>query len=172
MATTLWYRQPYSPLNWSTSQQAQLLCKLSAGQSVLTLWFEWGLSGATSTNVDVVRQQTNWCSAGIVTTIGPGTETPPDPVTESGNQDPPAQRWLWWETRFPLVTVWDATNEIAVWKGTEPQHPIHGEGMVLAPTMSEGDTLNVWFTWRSHDDWDDTGLMALWLATVVGVRSP
>lgn len=100
---------------------------------------------------------------GIVTTVGNGSETPPDPIIQSGDQVPPTQRWLWVEQRVPTVAAWDAAASTIVWQSSPAQEAVDSHGQVLAPgNMGVGNTLNVWATWRSQQGWDASGAAKLW----------
>lgn len=171
MANT-WTRKLFAPLAWSNSAQHQLIASVSSGDTILRARYGWGFTGCTSTDVDAASIASNWCTAGLVTTVGNGTESVPDPVTQSADQDPPTQRWLWWETRTPQVIVFDAGNGIAWFQGSAPQEADDSHGQVLAAGLPSGDTLNLWFSWKSHSAWDDTGRAQIWLGISVLVKSP
>lgn len=122
------------------------------------------MNGVTSTDVHAAGIFTNFMLAGMVTTVGNGTETPPSPNADRYDQDPPTKRWIWWEGRVPHVTAWSAESNVVNWELTLPDEPSDSKGMVLATGIPSGDTLNLWFTWQADQAWDTSGAASLWLS--------
>ncbi len=173
MSTNSWIRAGYGGITWQDTQQEYLLAQLTAGQVLVRARFAWGFGGVTSTVVSAPGILTNPMTLGLVTTIGNGSETPPNPITQSGDISPPAQRWLWWEQRVPSVAAWDAANTVALWQSSPPQEPVDAHGMVSAPgSMGAGNTLDVWAVFQGKYAWDASGSAELWMYFNLLVRSP
>lgn len=156
---------------WNTVEDYQvgrvLLGKLSNGQTYVRIHFRWGFYGDTSTIVDMDSIASNLQTFGICTTIGDGTETPPNPLVTANDVDPPTQRWLYWEPRAPVPRIIsDAANVIAWTDG-----PINEEtdirSQVLATGLPAGDTLNLWASWGAPNPWDASGNAHVWAGASV-----
>lgn len=110
---------------------------------------------------------------GLATTIGNGTEGPPDPITSTGNELDPSERWLYLTARAPECVVWDVTNNTAIWQSSPAEEDSQSKGQVLAPTsMGVGNFLNLWAAWRPFGPWDVSGQATLWWSVQTLVRTP
>jgi hypothetical protein len=147
-----------------------LLASLSAGQSILRVRFGWGFYGDTPLQTTIAAAAANLVVWGLVTTVGDGSETVPDPRTDPGDVDPPTQRWLWWETRAPIVQA--AAPGLVVWGDSGPQEPCDAKGQVLATGLGDGQTLNLWASWALGYGWDAAGTGSIWLGYSILVRTP
>lgn len=165
-----WVRSQRGAGLWSTTQQNVLLASLVAGETLIRSRIFWGVSGMTTTTVDASQMMVNWLASGIVTTVGNGTEAVPDVVLHPGNAAPPTQRWLYVESRHVRPTVFDATNDIAVWADTGPQEPPDSKGEVLATGLPAGDTLNVWWVTKAEFDWDSVGFAWVFASIVLAIK--
>lgn len=173
MATTTWYRQFATAQGWVTPQLTSLIVKLNSGQTILRSHLAWGFGGYTWTRIFPTSVMGNIMAFGMVTTIGNGLETVPDPQTSTGNASDPSQRWLWWQVRAPTCVSWDSANNSAIWQSSPPEEESTTKGQVLAPSgMGSGNTLNLWLTWRPFGAWDASGQAILWFKTSTLVRSP
>jgi hypothetical protein len=105
---------------------------------------------------------TNPMVLGLVSTVGNGSESVPDPITSPTDASPPTQRWLWWEQRVPTVTAWDPAAPIAIWQSSPPQEAVDAKGQVLATGIPGGDTLNIWVSYKGRSAWDASGEAAVW----------
>jgi hypothetical protein len=165
MATTVnWLRGAIAGIPWDGDQHNVLLGSVASGDTVARTRWQWGMSGITDTDVHAAGIMTNLLFSGIVTTVGNGTETVPSPDGGRHDQDPPTQRWLWWETRVPRITNWDSAGGVATWELTLPAEPTDSKGMVLATGLPAGDTLNLWWTCQAFNPWDSSGMATLWLS--------
>lgn len=117
--------------------------------------------GDTPVEFDLQQTAANIITFGLATTIGNGSETPPDPRTQSGDVAPPTQRWIYWETRAPIVTALSADAGIATWRDSGSTEPTDTKAQVLAQGLPGGDTLNLWAIWRPALGWDPAGSFAL-----------
>lgn len=138
------------------------IAALAAGQTLVRCRFRWGFYADTQTTVDLAGVSNNIMSWGIVTTIGNGTETVPNARTNSGDASPPAQRWLYWETRAPVVSSFDQAGNVVTWRDSGATEETQTRGMVKAPNMAPGDQLNVWISYAAPFDWDTTGSSVMW----------
>jgi hypothetical protein len=154
----------HTGLSWSNTSQTLQIGTVEPGWTILRTRFQWGMFGVTSTDVYAAAIATNFMLAGIVTTVGNGTESVPSANAGRGDADPPTQRWLWWEGRVPHVTTWDAASGVATWELTLPDQASDSKGMVLATGIPSGDTLNMWFSWQADQEWDPSGSANLWLS--------
>jgi hypothetical protein len=129
-----------------------LMAQLDAGITIRRIRFSWGMYGDTlaDTSFNVISQ--NLMGFGLVTTVGNGTEGAPNPLGQSADQDPPTQRWLWWEIRRPRISAY--VPGTVIWEDSGPQEPTDAHGQVLATGLPAGDTLNLWASWALSTDWD------------------
>jgi hypothetical protein len=138
------------------------IAAMSAGQTLVRCRFRWGFYADTSTMVDLTAVSTNIMSWGIVTTIGNGTETVPNARTAAGDASPPAQRWLYWETRAPIIASFDQAGGVVTWRDSGATEETSTRGMVKAPAMAPGDQLNIWFSYAAAFSWDPSGSTNVW----------
>lgn len=143
------------------------LAAVPAGSTIRRTHFAWGFVGHTSAIIDMSLMENTGIVLGLVTTIGNGTETPPDPITDSGDVDPPTQRWIWWEFRVPVVTAIDEAANIISWRDSAPQEPTDTRAQVLATGIPAGDTLNLWASWDATSSWDASGDVNIWVSASV-----
>lgn len=146
------------------------LVALSAGQTILRMRFRWGFYADSSPLNDLAFVASNVLTLGFVTTIGNGSEFVPDARANSGDQAPPAERWLYWETRQPVVTSLGQTDGIVTWRDSGSTEETQTRAMVKAPIMGSGDTLNLWASWASPFAWDASGTATLFFGWEVLVR--
>jgi hypothetical protein len=151
-----------------------LLAQIPNGSTYRRIRFTWGFAGVTADTVDIASIMANTLVAGLVTTIGNGTETPPNPATQSGDQAPPTQRWLWWEIRQPIVTAVDHAAGVITWRDSGAQEVPDVKTPVLATGVPGGDLLNLWFRWQSTPfiAWDTSGEAFIWVGSSVLYRTP
>lgn len=148
--------------------------EINPGDTYRRVRWSWGFAGVTADTVDINAIISNPLFVGIVTTIGNGTETPPNPATASFDADPPTQRWLWWEMRQPVPVAIDHAAGIITWRDSGAQEVPDIKTQVLATGIPGGDHLNIWFTWASLTGagWDPSGSVRLWVATSVLSSTP
>lgn len=108
----------------------------------------------------------------LCTTIGNGSETPPNPITTSADVLPPTQRFIWWESRTAVVTAIDKGSNIISWRDSGNQEIVDSKVNVLATGIPAGDTLNLWASWGTGGGWDASGNVAFWLGTAVLYDTP
>lgn len=131
---------------------------MPSGGTVRRIRFGWGLQGFTEVTTDLHAVSVNPVFAGVVTTIGDGTEAVPSPLTTPDDVSPPTQRWLWWEIRQPRCGSIDAAGNVVSWTDSGGQEVTDVQTQVKATGIPAGDTLNVWFSWNSvFGGWDTTG---------------
>lgn len=150
------------------------LCAIPAGDTYRRIRFSWGFAGVTADVVDVASIMAQTLVAGICTTIGNGSETPPNPAVSSGDAAPPTQRWLWWEIRQPIPTAVDHAAGMITWRDSGAQEVPDIKTQVLATGVPSGDTLNLWFRWQStpFTPWDPSGSAKVWIGSSVLYSSP
>lgn len=151
-----------------------LLAQIGNGQTYTRVRFSWGFAGVTADTVDIAAIMNNTLVAGIVTTIGNGTEIPPNPAVASGDAAPPTQRWLWWEIKQPIVTAVDHAAGVITWRDSGTQEIPDIRSQVLATGIPGGDALNLWFTWQSTAflDWDTSGEAQVWVGASTLYKTP
>lgn len=173
MATFSWTRKLITAQQWTNVQQKTLLAQLNSGQSIVQTFVQWGFGGTTNGTVIPTAVMGNVAALGMVTKIGNGSESPPDPLAAPGNANPPAERWLYWSARAPVVANWDATASVVAWRSSEPDVQGQTEAQVLAPSgMGVGNFLDYWMTWNTEAPWDSSGQAVLWCAVQALVRTP
>lgn len=173
MATTAWTREVQTPFPWQFVQTSSLVVKLNSGQSIIRTIFSWGFGGYTIVSLAPTSMQGNVMTLGVCTTIGNGTETPPDPVTHGANVADPSQRWVYWSVRAPTCVSFDVAGNTAIWQSSPQEDDGDSKAQVLAPSgMGSGNTLNQWVTWQPTAAWDPSGQAILWWKIETLVRSP
>lgn len=150
------------------------MCLINSGSTYRRVRGYWGFAGVTADTVDVNQITSNPIIAGLVTTIGNGTEVPPDPVNSPSDAAPPTQRWLWWEERQIIPIAVDHAAGIITWRDSGAQEPMDVRTQVLATGIPEGDFLNMWFSWASinHEVWDPSGAFRIWASTSILFSTP
>lgn len=155
-----WVRTVKSDLAWQIG--FDLIASVPRGDTLVRVHFGWGFNGNTRSSAAVYDVERNLQVMGIVTTVGNGSETPPNARTQSGDQVPPTQRWIYWEGRAPRLVGWDSGGDVALWNDSGPQAIVDTKGMVSAKTIPAGDTLNVWASWAAATAWESNGRVNLW----------
>lgn len=154
--TYFWHRVANQSSNYDIG--TFWLAAIPSGSTVRRIRFGWGLQGFTEVTTDLHAVSVNPVFAGVVTTIGDGTEAVPSPLTTPDDVSPPTQRWLWWEIRQPRCASLDAAGNVASWTDSGGQEVTDVQTMVKATGIPGGDTLNVWFSWNAvFGGWDTTG---------------
>lgn len=150
------------------------LAAIPQGSTYRRIRFTWGFAGVTADVVDVGRITSNTLVAGICSTIGNGSETPPNPAVASGDAAPPTQRWLWWEIRQPIPIAVDHAAGMITWRDSGAQEIPDVKTPVLATGIPLGDTLNLWFRWQSTPfvAWDPSGSANVWIGSSVLYHTP
>jgi hypothetical protein len=129
---------------------------------LLRVHFGWGFYGNTSSTTNLLDVSQNLQVMGIVTTVGTGSETPPNARTASSDQSPPTERWIFWEARAPKIAAYDSAGGVALWQDSGSQEPVQTRGQVSGKTVSSGDFLDVWASWAAASAWDSSGAVDLW----------
>lgn len=169
---TTWFRTGIANARYDAGWT--LLCSIPSGSTLRRVRWSWGFSGVTSDLVDIAATMENTLVSGLVTTIGNGGETPPNPAIASGDAAPPTQRWLWWEIRQPIVTAVNHAAGVITWRDSGPQEVPDVKTQVLATGIPGGDTLNLWFRWQSTPfvAWDTSGTAVVWVGSSVLFTTP
>lgn len=169
MTSYAWLRgtnaEPWALFQW------QNLDSLGPGVTLRRVRFRWGFYGDTAPNADLAFAAVNLATFGICTTIGDGTETPPNPRLAPDDAAPPTQRWVYWETRAPVVTALDGQAGIVTWRDSGSTEETSTRGQVLATGLSGSDHLNVWITTATAYTWDPSGSAIIWYAWSMLVSS-
>lgn len=166
-----WYRTVNGGTNYSLG--SVWLLGIPAGSSYRRVRWSWGFTGNTATTIDMAAMSVNFLIAGLVTTIGNGTETPPAAFDAPLDAAPPTQRWLWWETRVPTVAAIDQAAGVIAWRDSGVQEVPDVKTQVLATGIPGGDTLNLWFSWQSlASAWDPSGSVQIWVSTSILYSTP
>ena len=162
MSDYVWRRQNFT--SNTTNLGSWWIDAIGAGHTYVRCHFRWGFYGDSPFEVDMQSYADIQVTWGLVTTYGNGTETPPDPVTHSNDQDPPAQRWIYWETRSVYPTAMSQPGGVITWRDTGSSEFTDTKAMVKAASPPAGDTLNLWATWKTSFNWSgDTGNSTIWM---------
>lgn len=156
----VWVRTVQANLTWPIG--SSLIASVPRGDTLIRVHFGWGFFATTSTTATYTSVANNLMAMGVVTTVGNGSESVPNARTQSSDQDPPTQRWVYLECRGPMIAAIDAAGELVAWRDSGNQEPVDTKGMVSAKSIAEGDTLNVWASWAGAGDWDSSGTAQLW----------
>lgn len=161
MASTQWVRGFNAADSWTGG--TWLLASLAAGLKIHRLRFTWGFTIDTPALTDMQNVAFNLMAFGWVTTVGNGSEPVPPAKTSPGDAAPPLQRWLWWETRAPVVTAISEASGVISWRDSGPQDQQDGRGQVLASPLPPGDTLNLWASWEGNYGLDAEDNACIWM---------
>lgn len=155
-----WIRGTNASPNWNSD--TWLIASVPAGLTISRIRFSWGFYVDTRAVEDYQNLAFNLMVWGLVTTIGNGTESVPNPRTSPGDAAPPTQRWLWWEARSAVVTAIDEAAGAATWRDSGAQEPSDARGQVLATGIPSGDTLNLWASWAGAYGLDSDVNPVIW----------
>lgn len=158
--TFAWRRDTWTSFAYSGG--SILLHSIPNGQTYVRVHLRWGFYGDTPAMIEPQGVVNSIMSAGLVTTIGNGTETPPNARTGAGDAAPPTQRWIYWETRAPVVAAVDGQLSTIYWRDSGPTEETQTKGQVLATGVPAGESLNLWFTWAPAFGWDPAGAAVVW----------
>lgn len=171
MSGYVWRRQRFATVQTFTG--GWWIDAIAAGSKYVRCHFRWGFYGDSPADVDLQSYAEQAVSFGLVTTYGNGTETPPNAVTQSNDQAPPANRWIYWETRYVVPITISAESGVATWRDTSSSEPTDTKAQVLAAAPPAGDTLNLWASWQTTFDWAaDLGNSVLWVSISDLVYNP
>jgi hypothetical protein len=126
---------------------------IPAGDTYLRVHIRWGFYADTPISTSLSDVMANLVTFGICTTIGNGTEAVPNPINASGDAAPPTQRWIYWETRAPVITAVSQGAKIVTWQDSGSTESTDTKGQVLATGLPAGSTLNLWASWASQTTW-------------------
>lgn len=160
-----WIRGSNAAANWTSG--TWLIASVPAGLTISRIRFGWGFYIDTPTTDDMQNEAFDLMIWGLVTTIGNGTETVPNPRSSPGDAAPPTQRWLWWEVRAPVVSAIDNAANVVTWRDSGPQEPTDARGQVLATGIPAGDTLNLWASWSGAYTPDTDNNTVVWSSASV-----
>ena len=163
-----WVRTVLADLAWTSGYHQ--LASVPRGDTLLVVRFGWGFYGDTSSDANLMGVSQNLQVMGLVTTVGTGSETPPNARTQSSNQNPPTGRWIDWEVRAPLIAAYDSAGGLTLWQYSGSQAPVETKGMVSAKTIPAGDTLNLWASCAAAGAWDSSGSVDLWLYASIAYK--
>lgn len=144
---------------------------IPAGQTYIRCRFRWGFYGDSSILTDLGAISSNIVTFGLVTTIGNGSETPPNARSGSGDVSPPTERWIYWETRAPVISAISHDAGVVAWRDAGSTEQTDTKGQVLATGLPGGDTLNLWASWASVSSWDSSGSFNLWFGISMLTKS-
>jgi hypothetical protein len=166
-----WYRTTYTDPAYSLG--TLWMCAIPNGSTYRRVRWFWGFGGDTADTTDYSAVRQNFLTMGMVTTIGDGSESVPQAIANSADADPPTQRWLWWESRQPVITAVDHAAGVVTWRDSGVQEVPDVKTQVLATGIPGGDTLNLWLSWQSNaGDWDPSGSVDIYVATAVLYSTP
>jgi len=166
----VWGRHTFTSFNYARDYVN--FSRIPNGYSYLRFRFRWGFAADTPTTVDMQAISNNIISFGLVTVAGDGTEIPPNARTQAADQDPPTQRWVYWETRQPVVTALDNASGVIAWRDSGSTEETDSKGQVLATGLTGGQDLDLWATWASVGPWEPTGHAVIWVGISVLIKTP
>lgn len=158
----VWRRQNFT--DFTTNLGSWWIDAIPAGARYVRCRFRWGFYGDTPFEVDLQSYAAIQITMGLVTTYGNGTEAVPNPVTQSNDQAPPANRWIYWETRSAYVTAMSQGGGVVTWRDTGSTEETDTKAQVKAAAPPPGESLNLWATWATSLDWSgDAGNSSIWI---------
>lgn len=137
---------------------------IPGGNSYLRVHIRWGFHLDSPVALNIESVCSNLVTFGLATTVGNGSEARPNARTQSGNQAPPTQRWIYWETRAPVVTAIDDAAGVITYKDSGTGELSQTEGEVLATGLPAGDTLNLSSCWASAATFDSSVNATIWVS--------
>lgn len=160
---------------WTRTQEQGLtysdghfkLAAISPGDTLIRVHMQWGLVGTSTLETSIAGLGSNLITMGLVTTVGDGTETPPAAQSASSDANPPTERWIYWETRTPVVSAISKRADLVAWRDSGPQEAVDTKGMVSAKTVPAGQYLNLWASWQALGGWTPTGEVNIWFSASV-----
>jgi len=126
---------------------------ISPGDTYLRVHINWGFHVDTPITTFVENAATNLITFGLCTTIGNGSEAPPNPQSDGGDASPPTQRWIYWETLAPVIETVSHDAGLIYWRNSQHSELTQTKGQVLAQGIPAGDSLNLWASWACAYDW-------------------
>lgn len=135
---------------------------IAAGNSYIRNHIRWGFYLDCPVTADLSAIAGNIVSFGLVTNVANGPGTPPNARTQSADQAPPTQRWIYWETRAPVLTAIDAASGVASWRDSGATEPTDTKGQVLATGIPPGDSLNLHTSWAWAEAFDSSVNGVFW----------
>lgn len=136
---------------------------ISAGNSYVRVHIRWGFHIDCPDTTDIQSIASNLVSFGLATTIGNGSEARPNARTQSADQAPPTQRWIYWETRAPVVTSIDHAAGVMTFRDSGSGEESQTRGQVLATGLPGGDSLNLSSIWAAAQTFDPTVNTTIWV---------
>lgn len=137
-----------SEFNWEDA--------IAAGNSYLRVHIRWGFHLDGPITTDLAGIAGNIITLGLATTIGDGTEARPNARTGAADVAPPTQRWIYWETRQPVVSSIDNAAGVITWRDSGATEPTDTHGQVLATGIPGGQTLNLSSIWAASSAFDSS----------------
>lgn len=165
--TYAWQRKTWQSFNQS---DYVLLASLVEGQTLIRTRFGWSAGGATASYTDLFSVHGEQVIMALETTIGDGSETPTLPVDDPADQDPPSQRYLWWEGRAMYVDAFpQSSSGTGSFTSKEASEFSDAKGQVKAPAMAAGDFLNLWMVYETDITWPPgvTPYVTAWASTLI-----
>lgn len=137
---------------------------IAAGDSYMRVHIRWGFHLDAPDTTDIAGICSNLVTLGLVTTIGNGSETRPNARSGSGDAAPPTQRWIYWETRAPVVSSIDHAAGVVTFRDSGSTEQSDTKGQVLATGIPGGDSLNLSSVWDSASAFDATINPVIWVS--------
>jgi hypothetical protein len=161
-AMTSWRRNTFVGFNMGPTFNWE--DAISPGNSYVRTHIRWGFHLDAPVTTDIQAVCSNLVTLGLVTTIGNGSETRPNARSGSGDAAPPTQRWIYWETRAPVVSSIDQAANVISFRdsGSTEQSDTHGQ--VAANGIPGGDTLNLSSAWSSVSAFDASVNTLIWVS--------
>lgn len=135
---------------------------ISGGNTYLRVHIRWGFHIDSPVTTDIQNVCSNLVTFGLATTIGNGTEARPNARSGSADVAPPTQRWIFWETRAPVVSSIDNAAGVITYRDSGNGEETQTKGQVLATGLPAGDTLNLSSIWASASTFDPTINTLIW----------
>lgn len=159
--TDVWIRNQVHSLDWG--QASFLLASVPNGLTLLRIHFQWGLWGVTSADEPTGSTATQLAAFGIATQSDTAGTTPPSPYSHPDDVDAPLARWVYYESRFPIIMGSRPGKPGTVqWRDSGQGGPLSTKGMVNA-SVGVGHVLNVYASWDTAAAWATSGQAQYWL---------
>lgn len=148
---TVWRRN--SNVSYNILTDSNWEDAIGAGNTYLRYHLRWGFQLDCPVENDIQTTSTYLVYFGLVTTIGNGTETPPNALSGAWpDVAPPLERWVYWEAVAPVLELVNVEAGLQVWRGAASTELTSSKGQVANTGLPEGDTLNLFSSWAATAD--------------------
>jgi hypothetical protein len=131
-STYTWVRTQF--YNKPLSATGITLCTITPGNTLSRIHFGWGISGYSQISENPQNVMNAGVVLGLISMIG--ATPPPSPISSPTDPSRPQSRWLWIETRHPVINAIRGGSDIAIWSDSPRSSPTDTKAQVANPNGS------------------------------------